>query len=71
MPEYSRGLTVQRNAKRLLEALLNAANRELERSERSKKPLKVSPLRDPPGLSVTCTINSLVELSQQDKNSGG
>jgi hypothetical protein len=40
MPEYSRGLTVQRNAKRLLEALLNAAARKLERSERSKKPLK-------------------------------
>jgi hypothetical protein len=70
MTEYSRGQTVQRNAKRLLAALLNAGDRKLEERDRTKKPLTVRPQTDPPGLFVTCTINSLVELTQNDSADG-
>ena len=70
MTEYSRGQTVQRNANRLLAALLNAADGTLERRDRTKKPLTVRRQTDPPGLFVTCTINSLVELTQNDSADG-
>ncbi|MEQ8996238.1 MAG: hypothetical protein RID53_07005 [Coleofasciculus sp. B1-GNL1-01] len=71
MTEYSKGRIVQENAKRILAALLDVADGTLERQNSTKKPLTVRPQTDPPGLFVTYTINSLVELTENDQAEGG
>ncbi|MEQ8382098.1 MAG: hypothetical protein RH949_06980 [Coleofasciculus sp. A1-SPW-01] len=71
MTEYSKGRIVQENAKRILAALLDVADGTLERQNSTKKPLTVRPQTDPPGLFVTCTIPSLVELTENDQAEGG
>jgi len=71
MTEYSKGRTVQGNAKRILAALLDVADGTLERQNSTKKPLTVRLQTDPPGLFVTCTIPSLVELTENDQAEGG
>ena len=71
MTEFSKGRVVQGNAKRILAALLDVADGTLERQNPTKKPLTVRSQTDPPGLFVTCTISSLVELTENDQAEGG
>src|SRR4028118_1212025 len=70
MPKRSYGSTIRRRAQYLLEALLDYADNQLEVSERLRRELKVTWLKDGSGLSVVGSLGLLAELTKADKQKG-
>jgi predicted NACHT family NTPase len=70
MPKRSYGSTIRRRAQCLLEALLDFADNQLEVSERLRRELKVTWLKDGSGLSVVGSLGLLAELTKADKQKG-